>query len=487
MVDRVKNYSDRKLEEAVKQRIKKIESINEMNDEGEDSSTKVELFFSFDIVNSTAYKDKNQEWVSDLTGEITYLKETVEGTIQQARLWRIIGDEIVFTCEIRDIGEIYEIINSLYIVLIENNGNNCGKKVEKNDSGFNLQAAAWIAAITNWDGNDNSKNISRYDNVLKKYKIAPNRTINEFLGADIDIGFRIKKETEKRRLVISYELALILSERTEYSSRLHVITYKTLKGVWEGKPYPIIWYYDERVHNKVPFDESFLYDESIVSEFAKEYFKNTEKQNGIIPKKLFLDANKALKKICEDLKCNEKIKHLKKIIAAAAIDEKYTGDEFGEKLLELHFAAVCCDVEKRTIMIVKRKGRKQLDGKWEFGCSKASAEKHIEESIAEDYYNRFGLSIEVICDRNRNEHRAEPIALYEVFKDGEYHKGILVVARIIDGIDHVDDVIHKNRKHSEVRWISESDIASFNEDGVEDLRESMQRVFERWDYYFKEG
>lgn len=71
-----------------------------------------------------------------------------------------------------------------------------------------------------------------YDNIFKKYRINDSQQINEFLGQDIDTGFRIKKETQDRRLVISVELAKILSDKTEYLSRLNIITYKSLKGVW---------------------------------------------------------------------------------------------------------------------------------------------------------------------------------------------------------------------------------------------------------------
>ena len=50
-----------------------------------------------------------------------------------------------------------------------------------------------------------------------------------------------KKETENRRMVISFELAYILAKDTDYLKNIHIITYKTLRGIWQNRLYPIIW------------------------------------------------------------------------------------------------------------------------------------------------------------------------------------------------------------------------------------------------------
>ena len=86
---------------------------------------------------------------------------------------------------------------------------------------------------------ENVQQIERYDNLLERYKLREGYGLIEFLGNDIDAGFRIKKETENRRMVISFELAYILAKDTDYLKNIHIITYKTLRGIWQNRLYPI--------------------------------------------------------------------------------------------------------------------------------------------------------------------------------------------------------------------------------------------------------
>lgn len=129
--------------------------------------------------------------------------------------------------------EIYSTIDSIFKILIQENSS------LKNESFFDIidnfsdnekiwmkksnilgiQSAAWIAIVC--DGK--KADFSPYDNYLKKYKISEIHQINDFIGKDIDAGFRIKKETQERRLVVSVELAKLLSDRTDYLSRLNII------------------------------------------------------------------------------------------------------------------------------------------------------------------------------------------------------------------------------------------------------------------------
>ncbi|WP_235699275.1 hypothetical protein [Clostridioides difficile] len=110
---------------------------------------------------------------------------------------------------------------------------------------ISLKGAAWIAIVSRNPNFNALENNEQYENISAMYDLSNNYKIFEFLGNDIDAGFRISKQTCPERLVLSFELAYILSRKTDILSKLHIITYKKLKGIWKDKLYPIIWY-----HNK---------------------------------------------------------------------------------------------------------------------------------------------------------------------------------------------------------------------------------------------
>ena len=159
------------------------------------------------------------------------------------------------------------------------------------------------------------------------------------------------------------ELAKLLSDRTDYLSRLHIITYKSLKGVWKNRLYPIIWYHNN-IRTNLLFDESFYYDETENNQLSKDYFINRENNQGNIASYMFLDVSKALSKIIKDQNLDDKIKKIQEIISETDTDTdtRVLEEEFDDRLLEFHCAAVCCDIEKRKVLIVKRNKRKIYPG-----------------------------------------------------------------------------------------------------------------------------
>jgi len=255
--------------------------------------------------------------------------------------------------------------------------------------------------------------------------------------------------------------------------------------VWGGKPYPIIWYYDSSKHGNVPFEESFTYYESIASDYAQEYFKNIEQHSGCIPKHLIVDKCKAIGKIGIDIGNDKKIKYIKELIKHPG-GKPSRNNDFCENRLELHFAAICCDVMNKKILILRRAGREVLDAKWEFGCAKANAEEHIEDIVERTYKENLGLTIEVIKDISRSEGRAKPIALYEYSEGENNHKGVIIVAKVIGGEEAVGTYIKKTGRYDKFLWLSESEVDCFYEDTVQDLKESMKNVFDNWKKYFTE-
>lgn len=472
-----------------------LEKFNKREDKEKKCSRTVELFFSFDIVNSSSYKDVNYfGWQNVLTSLLTNIQRNIAKENPEAQLWRVLGDEIIFFVTIRNIEEIYFTIDAIYRVLIKSNAklhngiffeeleeDKTDIELMKNNNILAVQAAAWLAVVFNGE----KALFQTYDNVFKQYCISESQQINEFLGQDIDIGFRIKKETQDRRLVVSIELAKLLSDRTEYLSRLNIVTYKSMKGVWKNRLYPIIWYHDAEISG-VSFEDSFYYDETTYSQLSKEYFLNRENEDGDLASYMFLDVHKALNKVIRDQQLETKIEHICKVISETESDVKAVENEFRNKLLEFHCAAVCCDLISKKILIAKRKDRKFLSGLWEFGCAKANIEQGLCDSIAEEYKSDFGIDIDIICDKGRNDKEPIPVALYQVNKVEKLQKGVIVIAEIVGNLDKIDGTIKARGKHDKYRWISEDEINEFEEPAIEDFKDTLKKVFSLWDEIFEE-
>lgn len=453
----------------------------------------VELFFSFDVVNSSLYKTINYyRWSDVLSLLFRELQEKVKGDISDAELWRILGDEMVFVIRLKTIDAIYAYVDDIFFILTDmtnkiKNGNifnqlsaKCEEKdieVMKIQNVISLQAAAWIAIITN-EGNQERE---LYDNIFEKYKIKDDYEINEYLGNDIDTGFRIKKRAQDRRLVLSFELAYILSSKTESSSCLNIVAYDKFKGIWNENLYPIIWYHNPKIYNNIAFEDSFYYDEGEHNSIVKEYLTKNRKFD--LQDYMYSNVNKALNKILCDRNLMGKIIAIKEQIKKTSSD--YNTNNFEPSfLLQLHCVAICCDVENRKILIVKRSHeRKKYPDKWDFGCAKAKIDQSLEERIAIEYQQDFNIKIKTIVDKQRIDMEPIPIAVYQIpdGNTGNTHKGIITVAQVLDK----ENLKLNSQKYADYRWIREEEIEKFQEDTIEDFKDTLKKVFRHFDEYFK--
>lgn len=194
----------------------------------------------------------------------------------------------------------------------------------------------------------------------------------------------------------------------------------------------------------------------------------------------------ALEKIIKDRKLGGKLEQIHRVINDTENDVIAVENEFDNKLLEFHCAAVCCDVDKKRVLIAKRENRKFFTGLWEFGCAKASIDKNLCDSIKEEYKNDFGIEIDIICDNKREDKEPKPIALYQVDKVDKLQKGVIVVARITQNAEQIDEVIKKRGKHEKYKWIKEENVETFDESAINDFKDTLKKVFTMWDEMFKE-
>lgn len=99
--------------------------------------------------------------------------------------------------------------------------------------------------------------------------------------------------------------------------------------------------------------------------------------------------------------------------------------------MELHCPVLCwCKWKgQMQILVVKRSNdRKVLPGKWEFGCAKPNGQEPILDTLKREYFEDFNIHIKIAI----GETGPKPISMYEVERDGELHKGVVLLGRIED-------------------------------------------------------
>lgn len=461
----------------------------------------VELFFSFDIVNSSGYKERNRfDWPLVLRRLLNTLQNQVVRKFEgSAILWRVIGDELIFATPISEIDAIHENIKLIFGIV-----STLSFQLKTGDffktffpekeykhlytsNTLSIKAAAWIAIVARCE------ELSDFENLSVSYARPENQgDLQEFLGPDIDAGFRVKQYTKAERLAVSFELACILSERTESLRCLHIMSYQHLKGVWHEGYYPIIWYHSPQVAGNIEFRDSFRYDERATDQIICKYLerdrlsKDEVDPESKISVRMYYDVIYAIQKLKADYTLDPKIQAIKKAIIESQNFCVKSPTLFFEdsSRLKMHFAVVCYYTEQRAVLIAKRSDSKSfLPGVWEFGCVKSIFGNDLIEKIKQEYKNDFGVEIELVVDQDRVEDMQPiPLAIYSIDQSegGKSHEsrkeiGLILLAKIIKPFEI--EKFQPTGKHSKLRWIREDEVADFGEDAVSDFKETLKKAF----------
>ncbi|WP_270810264.1 hypothetical protein [Hungatella effluvii] len=483
-----------------------IDKLSQKNEIEEERAIKkdVVLFFSFDVVNSTSYKTVNYYgWAQVLNLLFKELREEVCNKIKGSEMWRVLGDEAIFIIKIRDEDELREYINKVFKIMVSTIYKLKKGEFFNSDNNFNLmklqnilslKTAAWIAAVNDVGDISNKRILQEdVDNIFERYQSQEGYEIFEFLGNDIDTGFRIATQTQDGRMVLGYDLAYLISQKTESLSYLHIITYKKLKGVWKDKLYPVIWYHDPKAYlefykKEIQLQDSFTFDASDESELIKEYYENRDiykTGKTIHDVRMYTEVYFALNKILQDRGLAEKIDNLQQLIKDAIFDHaRYIDPE----LMQVHCVAVCFKRDEAGIKILvaqRQETRERHRGQWEFGCAKAVIDKSIAQRIKEEYKQDFNIDIEPVIDVNREIQEPIPIALYQIDHTNcmnrtcKKDKGIITLAKIIG--DYKLEDFKMTSKHKKVQWVEESDLANIKsifEKQVPDFEQTLKKSFE---------
>lgn len=422
------------------------------------------LFISFDIVNSSKFKSSYSNWFSVIHLITNKIISKIQGIDSNIQLWRSIGDEIIFIINLNSSEKLKRIIQDVFIQLnnidreIKNGEifesteieiNNFEKEALIEQNMLSIKGTAWIALVSN---DPYSRDRYKY-NIRYEYNTVGATMLTEFQGNDIDSGFRVAKyNTNPRRLTLSLELAYILSKDKAYNPKLHIISYKKLRGIWGGKPYPVIWYHDEYIAQS-RLEDSFYYYEDEEQELVKEYKERLIKvKEGKI---LNCDAHLELSKIINDRNMGKKIINIEACFdeklpeTSKVIDEK---KNIAQDTIEVHCVAICITENNKVLMLRRSQNDKLYGGKWEFGCSRMRRGLTFKECLKEDYKFICNADIEV----------KEPFRDYEFERDNEKISGV----RFIASLKNEDEVTinYDQEKYIDFKFI---DLEAFDNGDVE--------------------
>lgn len=269
---------------------KRHEQLDRLNQTGNE----VYLFFSVDLVNSTQFKNQYpKDWPSvfgrfyDVTEELMTQAYSFES--ERVSLWKRNGDEVLFQRKVSVLSDIVEApkwfmnIMRRMKVQFETDNPEIAKKLS-------FKGAIFLADVHNEiELSDSSEDV---DNIKVK---APKLSVSvpvengseevqsstryaagfaDFLGSDIDAGFRLAKYAPREKMVVDPKIAYLVYKQLSAVnasdgelSKFKIMGFKQLKGVWGSLPFPIIWYIPDIDKGSA----AFSYRDRHLDEFISDY------------------------------------------------------------------------------------------------------------------------------------------------------------------------------------------------------------------------
>lgn len=240
----------------------------EMSEQSQ-TSVKPFIFFSIDIVDSAFYKSRFiNEWIKDFECFLEAFPKKIDEmrqnltvprhkplTLPCPDIWKFVGDEILFFIDINESYAkladkqsltYYELV--LYYMFLFRKAILCYNRsaydnLMKNRRALTIKGAAWFADVIEGPNYDESYGNIEVKSANKKSSGAQTR---DFIGRQIDIGFRIARHSTLNRFIVSIEFAILLL-RDNYLTiedagiKLFYEGRKPIKGILESVDYPIIY------------------------------------------------------------------------------------------------------------------------------------------------------------------------------------------------------------------------------------------------------
>lgn len=266
---------------------------------------KLMLFMSVDVINSTSFKNKQSSsqnslqsvhpWLCFFTDFHSEFPQLFDKSVKEASpalplptFWKSAGDELLFYVQLQHYTD-----PLWYVTAFKETVNHYVDSIRAKYDILSLKASAWLAGFP-------------VMNAPLKLVDAQGKTFLDYIGPNIDLGFRLRPLASRRKFVLSADLALMLAEdmtRNKPSRRVDICFdgRADLKGVMVPDGYPVFWVdmfdkdnQQEQTSLQILEDELLKHDchtnlctPGKVKEYCEKYFE-TQKGKLIIP---FIDGD----------------------------------------------------------------------------------------------------------------------------------------------------------------------------------------------------
>ncbi|HEX8833810.1 MAG TPA: hypothetical protein VF719_06395 [Abditibacteriaceae bacterium] len=241
---------------------------------------KLRIFFSVDVVGSTEYKTKQKSPATDwskfyrnffddfqtqFAGKLSEERESSR-QLPSTSIWKLLGDEILYTAVVKNSGDVVALTRAFYRSVFDYD------RVNDEQSHLRVKATGWTAGFPIRNAEIHIKELSGSDFIHPDY-----------IGQDIDIGFRLGKTTRAGRMSVSMDLAHILAGHKDLNFKFYHVGWERLKGIFDNKPYPVIWITEDDKTRTLPWED---FECALTREFL---------QKGTIERKTLLNLIKEVR------------------------------------------------------------------------------------------------------------------------------------------------------------------------------------------------
>lgn len=371
------------------------------------------MFFSFDLAESTAFKAEHPSlWASVFT---CFYSQVLEGLGVEdyktpddgdddfacvRKLWKLIGDEILIYVQILNPGQLYTQITGVSKALSTMMEKIADKVEETLEEGtccvrhcrdvrevilsvLGIKATAWLAQCHDGEA-PNVSNILYYPTTA-----ASGEKRIDFLGREIDEGFRMAKYAVKNKMILSPLLAWMIWKDAQgdkdreniVNANFRITAFVRMKGVWRGRKVPVVMFHQpfNEFRHVLEYDETDLETYANVREAGLDHFLKDSRFE-------ISSMDDILRNVHKDGEAEKLYGNLKKISHMEVVSEDI------EKKQEFHVACMVFDGEGRILI------HKDPERGYEFGCLKrlfGTGAKDWQAACVEGYRDKYQIEIAV--------------------------------------------------------------------------------------------
>lgn len=401
--------------------------------------TDIYIFFSFDLENSTEYKSLHEDsWPSVFEQFYSVVVREMTTEFPEIKLWKYIGDEVLLNLRIQSQETIFcippktfEIVKKLNFYI-----RNIGKFSHPM---LAIKAATWMAEMTYLaPGAITQDTAKKYRNLEVILRDDSGNSVIDFLGPEIDAGFRLSKYAVRNSLIMSANMAHYLylnrdqiTDKYKYNPEetIKITDYEKLRGVWNNRGYPLVYYADNW-----SLESQFYYDEHLHSPIYKKFEGELTPLSKI--KTIYEHLNVRPTNIDQILKENDPPQNLNQI-------QKSTNPE---KHSEVHCVAICFGENGKFLAARRSSEKRFLPNVWEFGCGQLRLNQSFDSILSESYLQDFNIEIDKTT--------LKVISYYTITKPESVIPGIIFATKVRS----IDTLKYSSGKHQDARFLELSEI-----------------------------